>query len=291
MGLKGKIIIRIQNKWLILKRLPESFQDINTTKIWIIKQDDLELINKNSHLDNIIVLIISCEMRKKRQGIIRSTWLQQLRILEIPYLFIIGNNHTNPTRIIGDVLEVDTNDYYEGLPEKIIKCLEYIYNHTNYSYIYKIDDDCILQPLWLSHIVLKGHYIGITKSIDTKFNRLWHQGKCLNKKINNTPYPLNRIHLNTYHAKGESGYFLSREAIKCLLNHKQYIISDLYEDKVIGDILRKYGILLNSNCFYKAKLYNKELKQTQIDKFLIIVDVPENQQFILYHPQFINEIK
>lgn len=232
------------------------------------------LISKNPLSRKFFVLIITCLMNVSRVNNLRNLWIKDLKKLDIPYLFVIGNNR-NKSFIKGDILSTACPDNYESLPKKIYKSIEFVSRNFNFEYIYKIDDDCILNPLSLFTIDTGNSlYIGKDKKVSHDFNRYWHKGKCENKKLNQVPYPLNRIFHNTHHAKGESGYFLHHTVIPIILGFKKYIYTDIYEDKVIGDVLRFNSIYMDNKPNYKPKLFDKPYN-TQYNKCSVVVDVPE----------------
>ena len=275
--LKNYLFIFINTQLIILFNHNETLQNINTKSIWYFKPEFLAIKNTNILSNKIIILIISCKKNIHKINKLRSLWVNDLKKFGITCLFVIGNNKTEPSQILDDILFLEANDYYEALPEKIYYSFQYINKHFEFDYIYKVDDDLILNPLYLIKTQLVGDYIGIRKDVKLDFNRYWHKNKCYDKQKEKIPYPTNRINLNTYHAKGESGYFISKKAVSLLVKYEKYIISDLYEDKVIGDILWKEGIKLNILPYYKAKLFNIELynsKTININKFNVLVDVP-----------------
>ena len=65
---------------------------------------------------------------------------------------------------------------------------------------------------------------------------------------------------------------------------KKYLYTDIYEDKAIGDVLRKHGILLNEIVNYKPKLYKDGLlRAANLNMFNLIVDVPEDKLTAIYN--------
>lgn len=270
---KSKMIKLLHKKEKLI-----NYQDLSN---WFYKPEFLIIKDINNYSKNTIILIITCAKNINKINILRKLWVHHLKSLGITCLFVIGNNCTRPTKIIDDVLLVNASDFYEGLPEKIFRAYQFLYENFQFNYIFKIDDDVVLNPLNLIKTKLEGDYIGIKKKIDKSFNRYWHKGKCHNSSLNNIGYPINRIYLDTYHAKGESGYFLSKKAIQSILKYEKYIITDLYEDKVFGDILRKDGIILTESNNYQPKLFTSSIRDMNINRFSVIVDVPiEELEFI-----------
>ena len=66
------------------------------------------------------------------------------------------------------------------------KGIEYIYNNTKYSHIYKVDDDFHLINLNTNNEIFKLDYYGnnIIRDIDPKY----HFGKCKDINLNKTLY-------------------------------------------------------------------------------------------------------
>ena len=71
---------------------------------------------------------------------------------------------------------------------------------------------------------------------------------------------------------------MSRYAIYLLLKHKKYIVLDLYEDKVIGDVLNKYNIFPYLPDNYNTKLFTNKIidKNIDINNYTVIVDCSTN---------------
>jgi hypothetical protein len=99
---------------------------------------------------------------------------------------------------------------------------------------------------------------------------------------NQIAYPANRIGYGLKYAKGEVGYFLSRRAIEMLLPMENYIKTDLYEDKAIGECLNRVDIHLTTLPEFTSKLYEKFQDGFSIDQWTVIVDA-RLHQLELYH--------
>ena len=205
--------------------------------------------------------------------------------------FIVGNPNQSKSALKGDFLYVKSPDTYEALPIKVFTAFKYCYENFAFSHVYKIDDDTVVNPINILQLNLQGHdYVGKPQQVTHEFNRYWHKNKCHNKNLEKIPYPSQRIMLGTIYAKGEAGYFLSRNAISKLLIHRDYICSDIYEDKVIGETLLKTGIKLKILPNYTTKLYEKFTSTKLLDGFSVIIDVGENIKEI-YHKHISNKIR
>lgn len=221
-------------------KLIKSIQDNTYEKHNITK--NMYLQNKLQTINNeitVCVLILTCDKYKHRLTNIKK----QLVNVKYKYYFLEASEKYNKTYIDNNRLIVNCDECYENLPKKVLLAYEYLYNNTNYDYIIKMDDDTIINENKLQEMIdnrfYNLDYIGSKAGggVDKK----WHFGKCKNKKLNNKPY------WNKYIGDwcgGGFGYILSRSSISLLIkaeNYK-YIWNEIYEDKAIGDILRKENI-------------------------------------------------
>ena len=244
--------------------------------------------------NDIIVLIITCIKKIKQAKMQQNTWVNTLQNLGIRCLFVAGDPDLEFPELSGNFLFLPCPDNYESLPKKVFYALHFIYKHYDFEHVYKVDDDAYVNCVYFMYLekLLKNiDYMGRTKTIGPDFNRFWHRGKCSSNHLNNIPYPANRINLGTMYARGEAGYFLSKKAIKSLIPYEQFIISDLYEDKVIGDCLNKEGIIPQDNPLYKTKLYENFDQGRYLDSYGLIVDVPSSQMKRLHDHHFKNNLR
>jgi hypothetical protein len=131
------------------------------------------------------------------------------------------------------VLWIKTGDDYNSLPKKVILAYEAIYKTFNFKYVFKTDDDQML---------LKPHFFDTIKNLIVNMNPSPHYGGYI---INIKQPQLSqyyRIHpelpkeLPLYVTKYCSGrfYFLSNIAIENLINKKESITKEYFEDYAIG---------------------------------------------------------
>ena len=73
----------------------------------------------------------------------RAGWLSALDTMGVPYVVAIGDGSGEQ---VGDVLRVDAPDDYEGLPQKTLAAIRWVYENTSCLHMLKIDDDCFLNP-------------------------------------------------------------------------------------------------------------------------------------------------
>jgi hypothetical protein len=132
-----------------------------------------------------------------------------------------------------NVLKLNCNDGYAGLPEKVMKSFHYIISDErfkDYTHIVKLDDDMVVIKRFDS---IEGDYIGNVHYGEG--NRNWHRGRCDNF-WDLIPYVGEFVPW----CMGGLGYIVSRQAlIKCLPNFDY--INHIYEDVYIGIILDQSG--------------------------------------------------
>jgi len=206
-----------------------------------IKIIDPERYVKNQNLNNMLFMFVTCN---KPKYIDRREYLYNfLKTFGHKYIVIEGGSDKLFFNSATNVLNIDINETYENLPKKIIKAYEWIYKQfSNITHIYKVDDnfcDKILNfiPANFSTYNYYGNFI-----VETLINT-WHQGKCDDETLNNTIY--SKDFINPY-AGGGYGYILSKTAVKVLIDNKDNIINDIYEDKAIGDVLYINNIKYNT---------------------------------------------
>lgn len=185
-----------------------------------------------------------------------------------------------------NTIYVNSEDRYELLPKKMLLAYEYIMTsgEFEFDYVYKLDNDCYVNPKKFQEMIEivereKYNYVGGVAGggVDKK----WHIGKCYDKKLNQTEYQ--RDFCGNW-CGGGFGYLISRKAIEILMKEesKEYILSDIYEDKAIGDMLRKNGILpqhdsdeLEGGNGIYSMIPMSEVTSDNHDDFIAIYDIHE----------------
>jgi hypothetical protein len=149
------------------------------------------------------------------------------------YLIIKGGYPETTINWKFHTLNLECNDFYEGLPEKVIKTYNFIRINTIfsiYSYVCKLDDDMIINTLIPLHIL--SDYCGYVYKYQG--NRNWHINKCsITSIFNTTPYKGDYV----VWCRGGYGYILSKKSLVILTTSSYNYKDDIYEDLCISKIL------------------------------------------------------
>ena len=187
------------------------------------------------------------------------------------------------------ILYINCEDKYELLPKKMSLAYDYIYNNMDYDYVMKIDTDTWVNFNNLKTVVTEMHrkkydYVGGVAGGGV--DRRWHFGKCTDPLLNQTEY--SRPYNGDW-CGGGFGYILSRRALKIITKkqNREYLESDLYEDKAIGDILRKNGIIpqfekRKRGGIYKSMQYSAELTSEHFNNNTVVYDIYEEHYPAVY---------
>ncbi len=199
---------------------------------------------------SLIIGILGCAKYPQRHDGVRRSWLKDCSRLGLRACFLVGRPDKKPA-IEGDILYLDCGDDYLDLPHKTIAFLRFVDEHMDYSHIYKCDDDTYvnvpeLLKLPFDALDYAGFQYKDMDHVDTK----WHK-KHVGSHLKNVAYP--GVFYGPW-MMGGSGYFLSKKALRCVINdHGQYIDKELYEDKLIGDTLRGKGMSVSVLLSLKEK--------------------------------------
>lgn len=197
-------------------------------------------------LFDTVVMVCSChENLSNRVEAQRSGWLSELKNLGIPYVVLVGGEKTE---LIGDVLQVEAADSYEGLPEKILKGFEWLRDNTDASHILKIDDDCHLdvQTYFFSARWRCASWYGrILRKDGALTDRLWHQSRAISPR---GKLAFDRAPRSRLYTDGGTGYALDRRALwalhgaACTLEGQRVIAGTYSEDVCVGALLCMEGL-------------------------------------------------
>jgi len=196
---------------------------------------------------NLLVVVVSCKKHKYLWPIILERGINNLIILSGGY---------SDSYLDSNILYLNYNDLYEGLPEKIICAIDFILKCPKFNsvtHILKVDDhDTLFTKDTINNIILNhkdilntNDYIGQSikyeckdpnyHMINTSSNSIW-KNKSYSGKI-------------SMYCDGGRSYILSRYAMKCInqtfhINNLDYVRNNhIYEDMMIGLILNAYNIV------------------------------------------------
>jgi hypothetical protein len=132
------------------------------------------------------------------------------------------------------VLNLNCNDKYIGLPEKIIKTFNFLVNDLRfdkYTHFVKLDDDMTVLKKFKN---IQGDYLGNVHYGDG--SRQWHMGRT-GTFWDQVPY------LGEFKpwCMGGFGYIVSREALEKIVPNYDYL-NHIYEDVYIGLLMNKVGV-------------------------------------------------
>lgn len=202
-----------------------------------------------------LVVIYSCrKYLDSRIDAIRETWLKDLVERGIPYLVVVGDGDD---AIEGDILTLDVSDRYEDLPLKTLKLVDWVYERSDFQYLYKIDDDCYLdvERFFDNLSYRRHHYYGrVIKRGKGSMDRTWHQSKSHSEHARNS---LDKSPEPSTYADGGGGWVLSRQAMQILRTARdteagqRLVAVSMMEDKLVGDLLA-LGELVPSDEEYES---------------------------------------
>ena len=213
----------------------------------------------------VLILILTCNKNRGRLNKIKLRWISKINDCGYEYMCLYANKNIVNTIHYETMLCVNCNDVYENLPLKLWLAYKYVLTYTDYDYIYKIDDDCLVNMSLLPRVleVIRENKIDYYGNLagGRNFDRDWHCGKCNDENLNMKLYE--KEYKGDWCAGG-IGYILSKKSLKILSENitEEYIKSELYEDKAMGDMLRANGILpsfeINNKWSFKVKKGNLE---------------------------------
>lgn len=234
---------------------------------------------------DIFVLIISCQKYAGKADAIRQTWAHDLKKHGYRYLFLIGEPSLIEAKIDSDKLIVPCRDDYESLILKLFLAYEYLYNTEQFDYIYKIDDDCVLNVADLTKNIIQqlpgNQYAGgATHPKGATMNNKWHYGKCSSSKYDK-PYSYDKAPFEF--AKGGYSYFLRRDTLPLVMHQIKSTKKEIaifqyaYEDVRLSELL--------GNCNIVAKKINqfstsKCTQESQHKNSILIFDCPDKHAII-----------
>jgi len=203
-----------------------------------------------------IMLIMNCKKYIKKAEAQRSTWLKNVPSY-LKYYHVIGDETIETPYKFDDnqqILWVKTPDDYNSLPKKVIAAFSAIHETFDFKYLFKTDDDQMLtNPQFFDALrrVLdcrtpQCHYGGYI--VDLKRN-IYSQYHTVHREL-----PHNLPLYKTRYCSGRF-YFLSRGAVGCLVQKRNLIEREYFEDYAIGyhlgDIFKKHILSIDTGKLFK----------------------------------------
>lgn len=184
-----------------------------------------------------ILLIFNCQKYRYKAEFQKTGWLQTLPV-NIIYFHVIGNPSLENDYSIdttNKILYLKVEDDYNSLPKKVIRAYKTISKLYTFKYIFKTDDDQLCQNIRIFDTLIKS----FNKNNKTNKN---HYGGHIVDVIH--PYvsryclihnelPQDLIIKPTKYCSGRF-YFLSKEAMDCLISKQVEIEKEYLEDYAIG---------------------------------------------------------
>ena len=210
------------------------------------KYNNITFYNKKDI--NILVIFLSCNKNKK-------IWNNLKNIGLTDYLIITGKKMENNYLLEDNILYINCNDLYDGLPEKIIFTINFILindKFKKYTHILKIDDhdnkinlSTIDKLKEYKNILNKYDYIGQKINVGNNGIRKWHF-----KKLSKESLWYRKEYKGEFvnWADGGCSYILNRRSlyyinsIYDLNNLKELRKNHIYEDLMIALTLKKFNI-------------------------------------------------
>jgi glycosyltransferase involved in cell wall biosynthesis len=158
---------------------------------------------------DFVVFIASSGANLARRRQIRASWGNDLHRLGISYYFVVSRP-AQPACVIDDVLYLDVPDAFEFSAAKITEAMAYSCEFMNADFVFKVDDDCVLDAFKL----LRCRY----QDTDFTAGRLIEggaesaapdAGRCGNAQLDALAYAPAQAARSV---DGSLGYFLSRRA-------------------------------------------------------------------------------
>ena len=210
-------------------------------------KDDEE---NNMHL---LVVVVSCNKHT-------HLWEKLKHKTNNDLVIISGINNRDISKRYYDknnkILWLNCNDYYDGLPEKIVLMIDEVLHNSEFNHIthiLKIDDhdteftDKNIKNLYKFNVIKKYDYLGQKQNCwNNNKNCSYHFGK-----VPEWSYWYNRTAdvSDIVYFDGGCSYILSRKAME-IINKKynesnidELRIDEIYEDVMIGRILKNHNIL------------------------------------------------
>ncbi len=190
----------------------------------------------------IVYLVVSCEKYKQKALPLYG----KIASLLNPVFIVLGDETIDEAVFSGQFLTVPAPDNYECLTKKVLEALVAVRREFGKVGTLKIDDDCQFHAepdrAKIQELVSSVDYAGPSIcALDV--DRCWHVGKC--EYLKEEPY---RKRLRGFYADGPL-YYVGPNAVEFLVRDYTFFpgefAEEIFEDKVVGDILRAHQITLS----------------------------------------------
>lgn len=202
-------------------------------------------LNTKIGTKDYILLIFNCFKYRHKAERQNDTWLKTIPN-NILYYHVLGNSDLEKEYIIDDknhILYVKTPDDYNSLPKKVINAFKTIHKLYNFKYIFKTDDDQMIEPenirfftILMNILDKQSTYLNLTKKPHYGGNIINIVQPYQSEYYRIHPeLPKNLIISPTKYCSGRF-YFLSDDAVHSLIKHDvlNKISSEYLEDYAIG---------------------------------------------------------
>lgn len=156
----------------------------------------------------ILIAIVNCHARENWANAIRETWKPLVQGADI--LFFRGQPWQVHIPAQPDVVQLNCDDSYAGLPEKVRAIMRWAHDH-GYEHVLKCDDDVVLNPAEL---------------LSSGFEKHRYSGKLNRRGIPAVPFGFN--------------YWLDRQCMEIISKAELPIDND--DEKWVAETLYKHGI-------------------------------------------------
>ena len=210
--------------------------------------DKITFYKKNDDVE-LLVVFLSCNKNKKLWNNIKNIGISN-------YIIIVGKKMNKEYELQDNVLYMNCNDLYDGLPEKMIYCINYILlndKFKKFTHILKIDDhDNKISEKTINtikkykNILNQYDYIGQQINIGSNGIKKWHF-----KKLSKESRWYRKEYTGEFvpWADGGCSYILSKRSmyyinsIFNLKNIEKLRDQEIYEDLMIAKVLKKFNIV------------------------------------------------
>lgn len=187
-----------------------------------------------------ILLIMNCKKYSQKAKFQKMTWLKKMPHY-LQYYHVIGEPELDAKYNFdneNNILWIKVEDDYNSLPKKVIRSYQAVYETFNFKYILKTDDDQMLINNRFFDIINnlinvrpKIHYGGFI--VDVKKDYISEYYKI------HPELPTDLLVKKTQYCSGRF-YFLSKQAVSFLIDRKNCIEEEYFEDYAIGFHLAPY---------------------------------------------------